>query len=79
MPKHPFKLAVAALFIEQERLDCAQVIKSLDSDYKGHKILCAANVENVLHGLKVIGILKSFEDGRYALTAQGRTRVLKSL
>lgn len=79
MPKHPFKLAVAALFVDKEQLDCAQVIKCLDADYKERKILCTANVENALHSLKVVGILKNLDGGGYALTAQGRARVLKYL
>jgi hypothetical protein len=81
----PFKLALAALFLDGARLGAAEAFSALEPEYGDRRFFSAAFVENALQSLRAVGILTSGEEGgeeggpRYALTAYGRERTLGGL
>jgi hypothetical protein len=76
--KPPFRLAVAALFLDGDRLSPEEVLASLAGEYARAGFFGPKAVALCLQCLSVNGILRE-ETGRYLLTGYGRERVRKNL
>jgi len=80
--KPPFRLAVAAVFLDGAARGAGEVLELLQKDYVGEKICTLPTIEVSLQNLKTVGILASqpgdSAEARYALSRHGRERVLKA-
>ena len=81
--KPPFKLTVAAAFLEKSHLEATEVYAELLAEYRDAKYFSLAGVQGALHSLKTVGILNLVEDAGgkslYCLTGSGKNKVLRSL
>ncbi len=81
--KPPFRLAVAAAFLDGAPHGMAEILDLLQKNYAGEKICTPANIEDSLQSLKAVGILTippgDSPEARYALSRNGRERTLKAL
>ena len=81
--KPPFRLAVAAVFLDGEAREAGEILVLLQKDYAGEKICTLPTIEDSLQNLKAVGILIFSPDdstgARYALSRHGRDKVLRAL
>ncbi len=82
--KPPFRLALAALFLDGVARTAEEALALLTPLYGREKLCRPASVEKRLYTLKAVGIVQSVEDPegstpRWTLTRTGRERVLKAL
>ncbi len=77
--KAPFKLALAALFMDNEARDPAAAMDALHEEYAHARFFTREFVAYQLHSLKAVGILQVDENGRYSITRSGAERVRGSL
>ena len=82
----PFKLALAALFLDGRPRGAAELFADLEPEYGTCRFFSAEFVEKGLQSLKAVGILRIGEEREgspaaplYALTAYGREKVRGSL
>lgn len=77
--KPPFKLALAALFLDKKPRGAAQAAEELRKEYVGAPFFTPDFVAYQLHSLKAVGILEVDENGLYSMTRSGEERVSKNL
>ena len=77
--KAPFKLNMAALFLDQKPRDAAAVFAELEPDYARARFFSREFVAYQLQSLKAVCILQVDDDGVYSLTRHGAEKVGKSL
>jgi hypothetical protein len=83
----PFKLALAALFLDGAARGEEEVFSALEPEYGACRFFDAAFVRTGLQSLKAVGILKFGErneeapasPARYALSSYGREKVRANL
>jgi hypothetical protein len=80
----PFKLAVAALLLDDIARTPAAVLADLAGEYGGNRPLVRANVEAALQSLKAVGIVTTVTDSEaqepaYSLTRNGKNKVVNAL
>ena len=75
----PFKLALAAVLLHKQPQSPEEVATALAPRYAKAPFFTLGFVEEQLHSLQVVGILKVDAQGRYALTRTGEARVQKNL
>lgn len=77
--KPPFKLALAALFLDNMPRDAARAAEDLRAEYACSRFFSPDFVTYQLHSLRAVGILQVDENGFYSLSKSGEERVKKSL
>ena len=77
--KPPFKLALAALFLDKKPRDATLAAEELREDYAGSRFFNPDFVAYQLHSLKAVGILQVDENNFYSITRSGEERVSKNL
>jgi hypothetical protein len=80
----PFKLAVAALLLDDIARTPSAVLADLAGEYGDSRLLVRKNVETALQSLKAVGIVAAVEDSparepAYILTRSGKNKVVKAL
>jgi hypothetical protein len=80
----PFKLAVAALLLDDIARTPSAVLTDLAGEYGDSRLLVRANVEAALQSLKAVGIVATVMDSAaqepaYTLTRSGKNKVVKVL
>ncbi len=80
--KPPFKLAIAASFLNGPARSAEETLAVMEPAYRGEKICTRENIELALQNMKTVGLLKTeTRDGEtfYSLTGHGRGKVEKAL
>ena len=77
--KPPFKLALAALFLDKKPRDTAQAAEDLRKEYLGAPFFTPDFVAYQLHSLNAVGILQVDGYGFYSITRSGEERVSNNL
>ena len=83
--KHPIKLALAAIFLDDRPRSAQEAFTLLQPLYGKEKICTLAGIEKYLMSLKAIGVITAVRvddaggEMRWGLTRSGRERVLKGL
>lgn len=77
--KPPFKLALAALFLDGKPRGFMEAAEDLRPEYQGARFFTPDFVAYQLHSLKAVGILEIDDNNLYSLSRSGEKRVRKSL